>query len=204
MANIWREPIFDRTSADVAFAIHQIAAWKEKHTHATDVSVEVDRLVVQDEGEAYVQNDALVLRNGGVTLIEDDALIVQFGTTYDLKGCLNLSDLTRIEDDIEYLASRLTKYGYPINSTSKEWMIDSLPTVQDMERICNNLRSIHNGFARSSKATNVPTSMLSYEDINALEYNLNLLKQMLDAMESSFIESGTYISGATLRLPTRR
>ena len=204
MANIWREPIFDRTYADVSFAIHQISAWKQKHTHSADVNVEIDRLLLQDDGEAYVQDDVLVLKTKGVVVVEDDALIVQFGTTYDLKGCLNLSDLTRIEDNIEYIASRLTKYGYPINSTSKEWTIDSLPTVKDMERICNNLRSIHNGFARSSKAIDLPLSMLSYEDINALEYNLNLLKQMLDAMESSFIESGTYISGATLRLPTRR
>ena len=103
MASIWRNPIFDRTSADVSFAIQQIADWKQGHTHATDIVVQ-DNKVIINEGEGSVADDVAVLRTNGVTKVENGALVVRTGAVYDLKGCLNLSDLTRIEDNVSYLA----------------------------------------------------------------------------------------------------
>ena len=204
MANIWRNPIFDRTISDVSFALRQIEAWKDSHTHSVDVEVVTDKLVVQDDGGAYVDNDEFVLRNNGGVFVENETLVLKLGTIYDLKGCLNLSDITRIEDNITYLATRLTNYRYPIDVTTKEWDANSLPPAQDMIRIGANIHSIMSGFATYSELGTVPDDMLSYDDINALERNLYLLKQLLDAMEGSFIESGTYRSGSTTRLPIRR
>ena len=195
--------MFDRTSRDVAFALQQIAAWKEKHTHAADIIVENDKIAI-NEGEVNVGEDSIVWQTDGIVRVEDDALIVRFGMVYDLKGCLNLSDITRIEDNIEYLATRLTQYRYSLDVNTKEWAKDSLPTAQDMKRIGANIRSLINKFAKSRDSVTVPDVMLSYEDINALELNLYLLKQLLDAMVLSFIKSNTYKSGATMRLPIRR
>lgn len=203
MANIWRNPIFDRTSADVAFALQQIAAWKQSHTHSGDVVVEADKLAING-GEVATGDDSVVWKTDGITYVEDDALVVQFGIVHDLKGCLNLSDITRIEDNISYLTSRLTQYRYSLDVNTKEWTKDSLPTAQDMKRIGTNIRSLINKFAKSRDSVTVPDVMLSYEDINALELNLYLLKQLLDAMVLSFIKSNTYKSGATMRLPIRR
>lgn len=203
MANIWREPIFDRTSADVAFAIQQIAAWKESHTHSTNVVVENGKLFITT-GEASVVDGVAVLQTTGVTYVEGDALIAQLGAVYDLKGCLNLSDITRIEDNITYLASRLTQYRYVVNVNNKEWEKDDLPTAQDMKRIGANIRSLINKFAKSRDSVTVPDVMLSYEDINALERNLYLLKQLFDGMELSFIKSNTRKSGTSMCLPIRR
>ena len=203
MANIWRNPIFDRTKADVDFAIQQIEAWKKSHTHSIDLKIENDKLVLQGDGVAYVNDDAFVLEGGGAVSVKNEVLVLELGVVHDLKGCLNLSDITRIEDNISYLATRLTKYLYPIDVYSKEWTQDSLPTAQDMKRIGDNIRSMINGFAKSCESEIVPYLMLSYEDVNTLERNLYLLKELLDAMESSFIKSGTYKSGAT-RLPIRR
>lgn len=203
MANIWRNPIFDRTYADVTFAIEQIAAWKELHTHSADVKVENDLLII-NEGEVSTTEDSVVLQTEGIVRVESEVLVVQFGGVYDLKGCLNLSDIIRIEGNIEYLASRLTQYRYSLDVNSKQWDRESLPTAQDMKRIGANIRSLINRFAKSSESVAVPDAMLSYEDINALERNLYLLKQLLDAMVLSFIKSGTTTSGATNRLPIRR
>ena len=203
MANIWREPIFDRTSRDVAFAIQQIAAWKERHTHSGDVTVGNDKIAI-NAGEVSVGEDSVVLNTNGVTYVEDDVLIVQFAGVYDLKGCLNLSDIVRIEDNIEYLASRLTQYRYALDVTTKDWTKDGLPTARDMRRIGANIRSLINNFAKPTGSVTVPDTMLSYDDINALERNLYLLKQLFDAMELLFIKSNTYKSGATMRLPIRR
>ena len=203
MANIWRDPIFDRTSTDVAFALRQIAAWKESHTHSGDVVVEADKLVING-GEVATGDDSVVWKTDGVAYVENDALVVQFGIVHDLKGCLNLSDITRIEDNITYLASRLTQYRYSLDVNTKEWTKDNLPTAQDMKRIGANIRSLINKFAKSRESVAVPDVMLSYGDINALERNLYLLKQLFDAMELSFIKSNTYKCGATMRLPIRR
>ena len=160
MANIWRDPIFDRTSYDVMLAIQQIELWKKNHTPASEM--------------------------------------------YDLKGCLNLSDLVRIEDNIAYLSNLLTSYRYPVSTYSKEWTIMGLPNENDMKRIVANIRSLFNGYYTPSNAEDIPEAMVSYQDVNAIEHNLFLLKEMLDAMQSVFIQSGTYKCGATSRLPIRR
>lgn len=204
MANIWREPIFDRTYRDVAFALQKIAEWKEHHTHAADVVATTDALKIQSNGDAYVDNDTHVMEADGAVRVVDGALVVDIGTVYDLKGCLNLSDIVRIEDNITYLSKRLTQYGYPIMTYTKEWTKNGLPAAQDMTRIGDNIRALFSGFATPPESVDIPSAMLSYEDINALENNLYLLKQLLDAMEGSFIKSGTYTSGATRRLPLRR
>ena len=204
MANIWRDPIFDRTSYDVAFALQQIAAWKKSHSHVGDVKIENDKVTLDTNGETYLSDDALVLQNDARTSVENHTLVLEFGVVYDLKGCLNLSDLTRIEDDIAYLSNLLVGYHFPIAINSKEWTTAGLPNVNDMKRIGNNIRSLFNGFYTPSGASPIPDVMLSYENINALEYNLHLLKQLVDAMLSAFIQSGTYKCGATNRLPIRR
>ena len=204
MANIWRDPIFDRTSYDVAFAIQQISAWKKSHSHVGDVNIYNDKVNITSGGEAFLKNDALVLQNDARTSVENNTLVLELGVVYDLKGCLNLSDLTRIEDDIAYLSNILIGYHFPIATNSKEWTTAGLPTANDMKRIANNIHSLFNGFYTPGGASPIPDVMLSYQDINALEYNLYLLKQLVDAMLSAFIQSGAYKCGATNRLPLRR
>lgn len=204
MANIWRDPIFDRTNRDVAFAIQQIAAWKNSHSHAADVKVDSDKLAVNVDGETYVAEDAVVLDTQGNVRIENNVLVMELGTVYDLKGCLNLSDITRIEDDITYLSNLLVSYRHPVTTYSKEWTTMGLPNANDMKRIGDNIRSLFVGFYAPVEDYQIPEVILSYQDVNALEYNLHLLKQMIDAMIAAFIPSGTYKCGATNRLPLRR
>ena len=204
MANIWRDPIFDRTSQDVTFAIQQIASWKHSHRHAADVNVDSDKVAVNTDGEAYVLGDVAVLDTKGNVRVENNVLVMELGVVYDLKGCLNLSDITRIEDDITYLSNLLVGYHYPIATNSKEWTTMGLPNANDMKRIASNVRSLFGGFYTPDEVSPIPEVMLSYQDINDLEYNLYLLKQMMDAMIAAFIPSGTHKCGSTNRLPLRR
>ena len=204
MANIWRDPIFDRTSHDVSFAIQQISAWKKSHSHATDVNIYTDALSINTNGNVAVGENNIALNTQGSASVENNILVVKLGLVYDLKGCLNLPDLTRIEDNIAYLSDILTRYRYPIVTNSKEWVNTSLPNAEDMKRIAANIRSIFNGYYTPNNADAIPEVMLSYRDINAIEHNLFLLKELLDAMQSLFIPSGTYKCGTTNRLPIRR
>lgn len=199
---IWKEPIFNRTYADVTFAIRQIEAWKNSHSHVGDVEVLTDGVRVNVNGEVTPTDTSLNVK-GGNSYIENETLVLELGTIYDLKGCLNLSDIVRIEGNISYLSEHFTRYLYPIGVNTMEWSNTDLPNVGDMKRIASNIRSIFRGFYPPSEAETVPETMLSYQDINAIERNLYLLKQMLDSMVASFIPSGTTKCGVR-RLPLRR
>ena len=203
MSNIWREPIFDRTAVDVGKAISKINEWKQNHTHWADVAIDYEKVSI-NEGYVKTTADSVILECDGAVYVEDESLVIQLGVVYDLKGCLNISDLTRIEDNVSYLADMLTQYRYPIVVSSKKWVKTDLPNANDMKRIAKNIRNIIDGFATPLESVDIPETLVTYQDINNLERNLYLLKEMLDAMESCFIPSGTYISGATNRLPIRR
>ena len=66
MANIWREPIFDRTYSDVTFALQQIELWKQSHSHSADVRLEEDRVILNPDGTSYVAEEAFVIKSNGV------------------------------------------------------------------------------------------------------------------------------------------
>lgn len=204
MTNVWREPIFDRTLEDVEFAIRKIADWKKNHTHSVDVRIDNDALVLQDEGTAYVDNTEFVLQHEGAVYVEDGILTLDIDDVYDLKGCLNLLDLNRIEGNIAYLAEIMENFSYSPNIHGKVWDKTNMPNQNDMSRIIENIRALVNAFYSPDNPPSLPTTMLSYTDINAIEENLYLIKQLLDCMQSSFKIVGTIKSGSTTFLPIRR
>ena len=203
MAN-WREPIFDRTSEDVEFAIQKLKTWKESHTHSTDIRVENDALIVQDAGMAHVTNDKLVSQHDGVAYVENEVLVVHVGDVYELKGCFNLLDLNRIENNIEYMSETLSELGYPQSTFTKKWTRKDMPSGSDIQRILKNISSLIADFHQQGNAPSLPQTMLSYEEINMIEKNLQLLKELLDCMIGSFHKSNTFKSGTTTFLPIRR
>jgi hypothetical protein len=204
MATVWREPIFDRTSEDVEFAIRKLAEWKQSHTHSTDIRVEDDTLLVRDEGTAYVSDDKFALETEGVAYVENDVLVVHVGDVYELKGCFNLLDLNRIEGDIAFLAEHMEEFAYAPNIHGKEWNRGDMPTQNDMSRIVENIRALISAFYSPDNPPSLPSTMLSYNDINAIEENLYLIKQLLDVMQTSFKQVGTIKSGSRMILPIRR
>ncbi len=204
MANVWREPIFDRTLEDVEFAIRKIAEWKKSHTHAADIKVENDTLIMKDGGTAHINDDKFVLQGEGAVYVENNVLILRVGDVYELKGCFNLLDLNRIEDNIDFLAEKMESFSYAPNIHGKRWDRENMPNQNDMSRIIENIRSLIGAFYSPDNPPSLPTTMLSYDDINAIEENLYLIKQLLDVMQTSFKKVGTIKSGSTTILPIRR
>ena len=204
MATVWKEPIFDRTSQDVETAIQKIAAWKKHHTHIVDIKVENNALILVHNGTAYATDNTLVTQAEGAVFVDDNVMILDIDDVYDLKGCLNLADLNRIEGNIAYLAEMLEEYGYSPNIHGKQWEKDGVPTQNDMERIVGNIRDIISVYYSPINPPTLPTTMLSYSDINAIEENLYLIKEILDWMKKSFKAVGTIKCGATTILPIRR
>lgn len=124
---------------------------------------------------------------------------------YDLKGCLNASDINRIEGNIEYLAERLTAYYYPPpNISTNTWTSAGMPNERDISRILNNIQALIDVFYMHKDAPPVPSRIDGYEELNDVEENLYLIKELLDAMVNSFKKSGTLYSGSVMCLPIRR
>lgn len=123
---------------------------------------------------------------------------------YDLKGCLNASDINRIEDNISYLAEQLKSYHYPSDTSSKSWVVTDLPNQGDITRIINNVKSLIDSFYRYPDTPALPDGMLGYEEVNSIEENLSLIKALIDAMVNSFRKSGTFKAGRSMFLPIRR
>ena len=154
--------MFDRTQADVDFAVSKISEWIK-------------------------------------TTISGYPPIV-----YNLKGCLNVSDINRIEENIGYLAKLLYDYGYFPDVSVRTWKDVDIPTENDIKRILRNVRSLIESFIRPTDAPSVPTSLTDYGDVNAVEENLYLMKELIGILEKSFKKSGTFQSGSTMFLPIRR
>lgn len=145
----WISPIYDRTQADVDFAISKIAEWK---------------------------------KNGNTNV-------------YELKGCMNVSDINRIENDIQYLSDHLSEMYYFPHTVSKTWDVSGLPDINEVNRMIQNIREIISAFFQSRNAPNLPDTMLTYEQVNDVEENLFLIKNILDNMVRSFRECGTFYCG---------
>lgn len=204
MATVWTQPIFDRTILDVEFAIRKISEWKKYHSHSVEMTIENDALNLQDDGVAYIDNDAFVLEDEGAVYFENEVLALDIDDVYDLKGCLNLADLNRIENNIAYLAETMESFTYEPNIHGKQWTKNDLPNQNDMSRIIQNIRALESAFYSPSNPPTLPTTMLTYTDVNAIEENLHLIKEMLDCMQSSFKKVGTIKSGSNIFLPLRR
>ena len=204
MASVWKEPIFDRTLEDVEFAIQKIAEWKKSHNHNVDIRVENGTLVLHDDGTAYINDDAFVLLDDGKVYVENGVLMLDVGNVYGLKGCLNLFDLNRIEENIAYLAEKMESFSYSPNIHGKQWVNSDMPNQNDMSRIIENIRSLVSAFYSPSSPPSLPSTMLSIDDINAIEENLYMIKEILDCMQSSFKKVGTIKSGSRMLLPIRR
>ena len=123
---------------------------------------------------------------------------------YDLKGCLNVYDINRIEGNVAYLAERLARYGYPPDVATKSWTSAGMPNEGDIGRILYNVRALIDGFYEPSASPAIPEALLGYDEVNAVEKNLFLIKELLDCMVNSFRKSGTFYSGSTTVLPIRR
>lgn len=156
---VWLEPIFDRTQADVEFALQKIAEWSASGNS-----------------------------QGG----------------YELKGCLNVSDINRIEGNIAYLAETLEKYQYGVNVKTREWSISDLPTEQDIARIVNNTCELLEAYYVPHGIPALPKEMLSYGEVNDVEQILSFIKEVLDSMIGSFKKCNTFRAGSKVILPTKR
>ena len=126
----------------------------------------------------------------------------QTPTVTELKGCLNATDLNRIEANTKYILQFLQGYGYQTNVTTKvDWTDECLPNVDDVNRIIDNIKEIRDKYYEPAGMPSLPQTMVSFSDINAIEQSLLLFREMLLGMAGAFRRSGTFRCGQGMKLP---
>jgi len=126
----------------------------------------------------------------------------QTPTVTELKGCLNATDLNRIEGNTMYISQLIREHGFQTNVTTKvDWTDESLPNATDVNRIIDNIKEIRNKYYEPAGMPSLPQTMVSFSDINAIEQSLLLFREMLLGMAGAFRRSGTFVAGSPFRLP---
>ena len=116
--------------------------------------------------------------------------------TQELKGCVNITDILRIENNTRYLADRLCDLYYFNNITTLDsWVISNIPQTKQINRIINNVAVLRDKYYTPVGATNLPATLLHYEQINAIEQNHFLLKKHIEEMIGYYRECGTFACG---------
>ena len=113
-----------------------------------------------------------------------------------LKGCLNWEDLNRIEINIEGLANELSNLYYFADVLAyTTWNDSDIPRMPDIIRITDNIRTLWEKFYKPPDSVDLPDTLLTFEQVNAIEKNLYLIKELLDDMTNSFGECGVLTCG---------
>lgn len=113
----------------------------------------------------------------------------------ELRGCFNVTDIRRIENNTRYLADELNKLYYFNIINTYSWDMSSIPYLAHINRIINNVNILWTKYQKPSDSDALPPSILTYEHLNAIERNQYLLKEMLDDMIISFRECGAFGCG---------
>ena len=111
------------------------------------------------------------------------------------KGYYNISDLNRVEEWCDYLATQLNAVGYNINITTKtNWVQTDLRTASEMERIRTNIRKIMQGF---HYLTNIEQNANNWDYIKANNWEKILFEiyNLMCGMEDWYVYSGVSNSG---------
>jgi len=165
IAGTWIEPIWQRTQADVNYAI--------------DLNNRIN-----DRGWSNITPEERTKWASG------------------LIGCLNASDLNRIEIDTAFIRDLLLQHGYSTGITEIRtyWEMSDLQYEDQLERVRGNVQALIDSYYNPEILDiqyPMPENMqdLNYIAINNIENNLRLMKEMIHRMEQSFRYCGTFSSG---------
>lgn len=112
------------------------------------------------------------------------------------KGCFNITDILRIENNTRYLSDKINElYYFNDISTVHSWDMSSVPQFYHVNRIINNVGTLWEKYAIPTGSLSLPPSLLRYEHVNDLEKNLYLLKNHIDNMVGYFRECNTFECG---------
>lgn len=113
----------------------------------------------------------------------------------EYKGCFNKTDINRIERNSRHLSELLKELYYANDVVYRVWTDTGVPTESHISRIINNIANLWTNYHKPANSVDLPTTLLTYEQVNTIERDLCLLKEMIDDMEQSFPICGDFTCG---------
>jgi hypothetical protein len=123
------------------------------------------------------------------------AKIKQGDNLSELKGCFNVTDINRIENNSRYIADRLNVLKYANTIVTQSWDMYGVPNSTAVARLINNVASLISAYYSPAGAPSLPTTLLTYEQVNALEKIIYMIKHLVDEEENEFRHCGTFNCG---------
>ena len=114
----------------------------------------------------------------------------------------NISDLNRVEANVQTLADTLVGYGYTISvDTYSTWLETMFFTDESNEsRFIGNLQEFKDNFYLSTEVIPSTMKLLTWQNANNIEKLLEKVYNNIINMEKSFKKSGTFKSGQVIIL----
>lgn len=116
-------------------------------------------------------------------------------TLSELKGCFNVTDINRIENNSRYIADRLNVLKYANSIVTQSWDMYDVPNSTAVARLINNVASLIRAYYSPPNAPSLPSTLLTYEQVNALEKIIYMVKHLIDEEENEFRYCGTFNCG---------
>lgn len=101
------------------------------------------------------------------------------------KGALNFSDLNRIENNVETLATYLV-----VTVITKTWNRGDIPKVSDYQRILDNIQKVRNAWLVLSEPPTPEQPLNTYQKWNDIEQILYDINTAYERYINSFYYSG--------------
>lgn len=116
----------------------------------------------------------------------------------EMKGAYNYTDLNRVGEAMNYVASRFETYGYMADVTARtNWAISDKPSNEDLTKYLCDLCILRGILSVMQSTPPVPDSMedLTYQEANDIERILEVVDDTLTRTIFAFRHSNTTISG---------
>lgn len=106
---------------------------------------------------------------------------------------LNAADLNRIESWTAYLGNYLTSVGYPMYLSVRTWTQADIPWQKEIDRIRKNICKLYAGYHSFPEWREITiTNSLDFEQVNAMEWDLQMIYIWLSRMVSIFWHCGMF------------
>lgn len=134
--------------------------------------------------------------------LDGEQLQILEQTVMAVKGAYNESDLNRVTEAVEYLATRIRGYGNNLDALSGQgvWSMEDIPTSDSMRRYLDNVGLIRSSISVLPSTPVVPDDMedLSVDEANDIEKVLVDVDFLLNNMEAAWLYSGDIYSGEVI------
>lgn len=173
---MWLSPITDRTLEDVIYAQSKVKEWIAAYSRG---ETPVPAVTIEGYESSWGRLFSHLWGDMSDTYWGDLAPTVP----PDLKGCVNASDLNRIEGNLDYLNWRIIfKGGFPDSRVVvKTWERGEVVLRSDVRRLLNNARRVAHLYGLLGVVPIPLETIKGYEDMNNLEIMTQLAKEQITA-----------------------